>query len=185
MTETKVGNLKRDVNVDVDVAEVEDDFDDFNDDDQGDADDDRDGGGDDDGDVEWVTVATFWTPTEAHIARLRLESEDIPVVVLDENLVAWEWQLAIAVGGIKLRVPAPDLEAAKALLVTRKSTYPVSDEPIADGQDECPRCKSPDIYKTWLSRRWSMVALFVCPLLIPFALGHRTRCPSCGFEWTG
>src|SRR4051794_22723882 len=41
-------------------------------------------GGDDDGDaVRWITVATFWDSTRAHIARLKLESEDIDCVVFD------------------------------------------------------------------------------------------------------
>src|SRR5688572_27420778 len=123
------------------------------------------GGNDDDGDnddddVRWVTVATFWKPTDAQLARIKLESEGIDVVILDENLIATDWLMANAIGGIKLQVPEPDAAAAGALLAgSRAAARPVSDEPVADGQERCPRCASEEIYPTNVSRRMSFLAL--------------------------
>ena len=78
---------------------------------------DDDGGWDGDDDendpTRWVTVATFWQPTHAHIARLKLESEDIDCMIIDENLVATDWLYASAVGGIKLQVPEPVKDAIR------------------------------------------------------------------------
>jgi hypothetical protein len=149
-------------------------------------DDGRDPRDDDDDDTRWVTVATYWTPTDAQIARLRLEGDGIDVVILDENLIATDWLYANAVGGIKLKVPVPDADRARELLVRPGAAAVARNDgqPVSDGQSLCPRCGSPDIYPTHLSRRLSMVALFVCSLLIPFALGpRRTRCAACAYEW--
>jgi hypothetical protein len=93
---------------------------------------DDDGDGDDDGDhSRWLTVATFWEPTEAHIARLKLESEEIDCMILDENLVATYWFWANAVGGIKLQVREADFSSAcRALQGIGKSQHPP--KPIHD-----------------------------------------------------
>src|SRR5215216_1239561 len=74
-------------------------------DDDNDDDGDRDGGSEDAVNGPWETVATFWDPPQAHVARLRLEHADLPCVLLDENLIATDWFFANAVGGIKLQVP--------------------------------------------------------------------------------
>ncbi|HEX3356329.1 MAG TPA: hypothetical protein VHS31_05040 [Tepidisphaeraceae bacterium] len=86
--------------------------------------DDQDGSGDGDSNdpSKWITVATFWQPTEAHIARLKLESEEIDCILIDENLVATDWLYANAVGGIKLRVPESEAHRARLLLVREART---------------------------------------------------------------
>ena len=45
----------------------------------------------------WVTVASFSQPFEAHLAKTRLEAEEIPCVVSDEYLVRVDWLLSNAV----------------------------------------------------------------------------------------
>src|SRR6478736_3103835 len=70
----------------------------------------------DDGDGDpgpWVTIATFWQSVEAHFARLKIEDADIPCMLVDENMAM---QYTIAVGGIKLRVPAAKAEEAQKVL---------------------------------------------------------------------
>ena len=100
--------------------------DDFDNDDGG-------GGGDDESDdgddfhsarVEWVTLAAFWHPAEAHIARLRLEAAGVACVLLDE-LTAATNVFAIAVGGVKLQVPrSQSSRAAKLLRDVRQENEP-------------------------------------------------------------
>ena len=51
-----------------------------------------------------VTVASFDEPYEAHIARMRLESEGIKCFLGGENFVATYWLLSRVEGGIKLKV---------------------------------------------------------------------------------
>ena len=141
----------------------------------------------DDGDgkpVRWVTVATFWTSAETHIARLKLESEGIECMIVDENLVATDWLWANALGGIKLQVPEEDLQRARELLTTRAQHILVAadGEPLFDGQARCPRCGSDDIYTQRFSRRMAFISILLLGAPLPL-LRRRQRCAACGFDW--
>jgi hypothetical protein len=147
-----------------------------------------DGGGDGDDDsgddreyFHWVTVATFWTAPDAHIARLRIESQDIPCLIADENIVSTQWLWANAVGGIKLQVPAEDAAAARQLL---KEVAPgvLSDEP--DSTVYCPRCDSRDVTVERFSRRLAFLTILLLGAPLPFIV-RRSQCQSCGHSWRG
>jgi hypothetical protein len=95
----------------------------------------KDGGGgtgsDEDGDGDsgggkWVTVATFWASEAAHIARLALESNGVRCMILDEYLVATDWLLAQATGGIKLQVQQSHLALARTILTEKLGGIPGS-----------------------------------------------------------
>jgi hypothetical protein len=75
-----------------------------------------------------VTVATFDDSIRAALARNHLEAEGISVVLNDELTVATDWSLSTAVGGIKLQVPALQVEHAEYLLaVLAEARADVSD----------------------------------------------------------
>ncbi len=63
-----------------------------------------------------VTLIKCSLPGEAHAIRVRLESEDIPVFLFDEFTVTMDWLLSNAIGGVKVQVPEPYLERARAIL---------------------------------------------------------------------
>jgi len=173
-----------------------------------DADDDGDGDRDDDG--RWVTVATFWQSAQVHIARLRLESQDIDCIVIDENLVATDWLLAPAVGGIKLQVRESDVTAAREALNrpgNASDSVHGSDEDDDDADDAedvlpphasfCPECGSDHVSRPWITRHtiWAgIVALILSGLvLLPLTgslfiayliLMRPHRCGACGHHWT-
>jgi hypothetical protein len=63
-----------------------------------------------------VTIATYHDPVAAALAKNFLASEEIPAVLFDESTVAVAWQLAGAIGGIKLQVAAIHVERAELLL---------------------------------------------------------------------
>ncbi|GEM_PF-6346757 len=63
-----------------------------------------------------TTVARMTFPIDAEMARLALEAERIPVRVLDAHLVTANWFLAMAVGGIRVQVPAECAASARELL---------------------------------------------------------------------
>jgi hypothetical protein len=67
---------------------------------------------------EYMTVATFDKSTDAHIALGRLAAEGVPALLFDDNMVQMDWLYAIALGGIKLRVPRRDAERARLILAT-------------------------------------------------------------------
>ncbi len=175
----------------------EDDDDDDNDDDGADDDGaDDDGAGGEGERVDWVTVATFGESVAAHVARLKLENEGIPVFIADENIGVALWHYSIATGGIKLQVPRELAPHAAELLGER-------DVPSVDQADEnlqrCPDCGSTRIkFERWGGRRigvtilLSFFAATMHPLLgllmlvcgICFMMTtRRRRCRACGAEW--
>jgi len=62
------------------------------------------------------TVATFWDPIEADLARNYLKSRGMPVVLEGAESVSMAWLLTNAVGGIKLQVREEDADTALAIL---------------------------------------------------------------------
>ncbi len=59
-----------------------------------------------------VTVATYGTVHEAHLAKNELEEAGIRTVLADEEVVGSLWHVGIAVGGVKVQVNESDLEKA-------------------------------------------------------------------------
>lgn len=62
-----------------------------------------------------ITIARFGSPTEAYLAKTKLESEDIESYVADEHMIAINPGYNIAFGGVRLKVKKS--EAARALEV--------------------------------------------------------------------
>jgi hypothetical protein len=71
--------------------------------------------------MEFITVATFDTSPEAHIAMGRLKAEGIECHLADEHLVQIDWLYSIAVGGIKLQVLPQQVDEALRILATDHS----------------------------------------------------------------
>jgi hypothetical protein len=63
-----------------------------------------------------VTVARFPNPTEAELAKTRLEEEGIPVLLLGELTATAYAGFGEMVGGIQLQVPQIDAERARRFL---------------------------------------------------------------------
>lgn len=66
--------------------------------------------------MEFITVATFDTSPEAHIAMGRLQAEGIECHLADEHLVQTDWLYSIAVGGIKLQVTPDQVQESLQIL---------------------------------------------------------------------
>ena len=139
---------------------------------------DDDGGGDDHRDDrgDWLTIATFWTAPEAHVARLKLESREIDCYLLDENLIATDWLIANAAGGIKLQVRRSDAAAAAALLARHGGRVPpggswddiAAVQPLLPGA--CPACGSHDVYRESIWRTTGVVLTAMVLLSFGFLL---------------
>jgi hypothetical protein len=67
-------------------------------------------------DDDLVTVATFWSPIEANLAKNQLEAAGVPVAMADEMTAVVNWGLTNAIRGIKLQVRRRDFERAEAAL---------------------------------------------------------------------
>ncbi|HUE71918.1 MAG TPA: hypothetical protein VMP01_13615 [Pirellulaceae bacterium] len=68
-----------------------------------------------------ITVATYWDPMQAQIARLRLAHEGIPAFLEKEFTVLTAWHFTNAIGGIRLNVPVPRHEEARSVLAAKVS----------------------------------------------------------------
>ena len=66
--------------------------------------------------MQLKTVYSFLTPVACSIVRGRLDSEGITCFVYDENIVWVHPFRAIAVGGVKLKVPEDQLERANKII---------------------------------------------------------------------
>lgn len=63
-----------------------------------------------------VVVAAYNSPIEAQMAKSRLEADNIAADLLDENTVSIGTHLAVAVGGVKVRVLEDDVDRARDVL---------------------------------------------------------------------
>ena len=121
-----------------------------------------------------VTVARFIHPVAAHIARMRLESEGVPVFVQSLNFASVDWLMSNALGGIALQVPPSAVERAREVL-----DLPDIVEPF---EIPCPKCASTNVRRSTLWR--TVVFLSVHFLTIPLPFSNRgLRCTDCGNAW--
>lgn len=66
--------------------------------------------------AEFTTIATFDTAPKAELAKNALADAGIHATLTDGEIVAMEWMLSNAIGGIKVQVPEEDVERAALIL---------------------------------------------------------------------
>jgi Putative prokaryotic signal transducing protein len=83
-----------------------------------------------------VTIASFDTIPQAHLARNELESAGIRAVITDEETTGMLWHFANALGGAKVQVRDEDAERAVAILEERfrENESEPDDAPTLDEQ---------------------------------------------------
>jgi hypothetical protein len=64
----------------------------------------------------WTTVISFTYPHEAHLAKGKLESEGINVILKDELTTQVNNFYSNAIGGVKLQIKESDIKRAKQIL---------------------------------------------------------------------
>lgn len=141
---------------------------------------------------ELVTIATFSRPMEAHLTRMRLESEGIECFIGDEYTVAANWLFSNAVGGVKLKVRESDAQEAAEILQQEPADIDSIEmdedmetpENIAIDKDEpvCPKCDSSDVYYEEYSRRAVFASWLLLGIPLPF-LKRKWSCKGCSYEW--
>ncbi|HWZ35856.1 MAG TPA: DUF2007 domain-containing protein [Mucilaginibacter sp.] len=124
-----------------------------------------------------VTLDAYYDIMEAEIIRGRLEANDIPCFIADDNVMASVPVYNIAMGGVKIKVFEHDLEACRAIL---------AEEPIlaeGDALISCPDCHSTDVFygPAPLKRNWFYIIL---SMLIggyyPPYINRTWICKDCG-----
>ena len=130
-----------------------------------------------------VTLRSYRDPIDAELAKLRLETAGIPVVVADQHLVGVQWLWSIAIGGVKVKVEESDLAQAREVLREDHSAdlaaIPESAAPAED--DECPVCGSAQVEPS-RSRRVGAALSLAIGIPIPYGK-DRWVCRACGHAW--
>ncbi|MBM4383550.1 MAG: DUF2007 domain-containing protein [Deltaproteobacteria bacterium] len=131
-------------------------------------------------------VASFTYLHEAELARALLESAGIEAHVADQHLVGLDWQMASALGGVKVLVAAEQAAAARDVLAAppeESAAFEASDSPEPlDEAARCPKCGAEGVPANQLDRRLRAFSMLTVPL--PFTIGrHRLACEACGTRW--
>ncbi|HEV2333305.1 MAG TPA: hypothetical protein VGV16_09105 [Gammaproteobacteria bacterium] len=134
-----------------------------------------------------VTVASFRDPWEAHIVRGRLNAEDVLAFVIHENHAWMNWPISLALGGVKIQVPAGSIDSALQILAAVKAgkyADVLEDyEPVFDN-GPCPRCTSLSLTPKFSVRdRISLVILFLFFGITYPAQRSWNRCRNCHNIW--
>ena len=66
--------------------------------------------------MELKTIYTSNTPVECYIIKGRLESEGLDCFIFDDNIIWVNPFRAVAVGGVKLKVPSVQVEFAEKIM---------------------------------------------------------------------
>jgi len=131
-----------------------------------------------------VTLRSYRDLIDAELARSRLESAGVPVLILDRHLASIDWLYSNAIGGVKLMVGASDLDAALEILREERGAdldeIPETQAPPADG-DFCALCGSSEVRDSRVHR--TAAALSLATGLPLVAWRRRWVCESCGHSW--
>ncbi len=136
------------------------------------------------------TVATFEYAHFAHLAKTKLESEEIECFIFDEQTSSIVWFYTNAIGGIKLKVRAEDFERAKEILQDNANSVNEETEIVRNESDLipendsliCPGCGSDKIKDEKISKKFAYLSI----LFLGFPLLFRKKkyeCTNCGFMW--
>lgn len=149
-----------------------------------------------------VTVASYWYPTDAALARSALTAAGIESVLDDQYTAGTNWLGATGMRGVKLRVRNEDALRAAEVLGTECATLEQieeADEPYVD-PTVCTTCGTGDAIRpprllTFLglaaigigvgvAAGIAQAAFFaVLAIGIYLLIADRWRCPECGKSW--
>ncbi|MEO6523349.1 MAG: DUF2007 domain-containing protein [Mucilaginibacter sp.] len=133
-----------------------------------------------------ITFQTYYDPMLAHIVRTRLEDNGIACFVVDENMGTLYPAYNAAIGGIKLKIFARDLDKCKAILA-EDSTLNVDEIPEAESETQvvCPYCGSNNVRYGFASGEntgW-FARLFSAIRLDKFVEQNEFHCFNCGRDF--
>ena len=125
---------------------------------------------------DFKTVATFEYAHFAHIAKTKLESEDIECYIFDEYTSSMNWFFNNAIGGIKLKVRGEDYERA---LIILNENVEIENE---DAEIICPECNSKEIKDEKVSKKFAYVSILLLGFPLLFSK-RKYECKQCSFKW--
>ena len=133
-----------------------------------------------------ITIATFTSPLDAHIAKGRLETEGISAFITHEYHISVAWFLSNALGGVKVRVLRENQAEAEKIVqshVNGEYEETLNQEFGSLESNACPKCKSADFKSRF---PLGLLALNVFALVIDALLPVRRNkhyCRKCDYRW--
>jgi len=119
---------------------------------------------------------------EAEIVAGLLRAEGIDAFVFDAGIVRQNWTAALAYGGYRVMVAAPQVEQGRQLLMAwRQGEYALPDD-TADAL-HCPVCAGTDVQPDQRRRGWSFVIVYLFRVPIPWRWQRRVHCRTCNHRW--
>ena len=133
---------------------------------------------------EFVVVRAFTHHHEAHLACSALEAAGLDAAIADENIVAADWLVSNAVGGVKVLVRAEDVSAAREVLDGTAVLETGDDSEAAVDTDQgrsagCPRCGSEAVVHVARGKRIAVLSWLLAGVPL-FPVWQKRRCESCG-----
>ncbi len=132
-----------------------------------------------------VALRSFSTPTEASMAKARLEQAGIAAYLDNENLVAANWLLSNATGGVKVLVSEIDAARANDILDTRFELDEEDrdeDDGYAEEAYRCPKCHRKQI--SFVGLHIVVLTLSLLLLGIPLMfIPRKKHCRDCDHIW--
>lgn len=128
-----------------------------------------------------VLLDSFTNVVEANLAKGTLESEGIEAYLLGDDMVAANWLLMNAIGGLRLMVGSGDENRAKEILQEYRA---VKEASIRENTSAitCPRCHSKKIKVH--NPFWLPGLIFILVAKMPaFFNMQRMKCKECKFIW--
>ncbi|MGO9443177.1 MAG: putative signal transducing protein [Thiobacillaceae bacterium] len=130
-----------------------------------------------------VTVESYTSPWDAHVACGLLESEGIPASIAGEHHVWANWPISQALGGVRIQVPPEHVAKAHDVLAAmRRGDFEAALESELQLKPAiCPKCGSSklQIVRSRNSIFLSIVTLFLIAAPFPRKIAG-LRCTKCG-----
>jgi hypothetical protein len=143
--------------------------------------------------ADLITVHIFTFPTEAQIAKAKLEDSGIECYLLNENLVQVIGLYSNALGGVKLQVSSQDFEQARQILLeggiipspetqTINKKIELLNEANYPDKTKCPYCQSENIDTVVNPNILVVIFYFILGVIFPIFKSWE-KCYDCGKEW--
>src|ERR1700749_2924567 len=124
-----------------------------------------------------VTFRTYYDPILAQIERAKLEDNDIPCFIADENIAGMNMLFNNAFGGIKLKVFERDIEQCEAIL---GADIAIATDEIPETKEEttvavaCPHCGSTNVrYGDAIEKKHGWLSIVIAFLFSAFPFYSR------------
>ena len=135
------------------------------------------------GSEQLVVIRAFSHPHEAHLACSALAAASLDATVADAHIVAADWLMSNAVGGVKVVVRAEDARAAREVLhepaVVNEDDQGNARFTADDSSTRCSRCGSERILRATRGRAIAVFTRLAAGVPL-FPVWRQLRCARCG-----